>query len=121
MEGLVAGRRADRGRHEGIASKDRKRIGADASAWSIDLCDAALLRDIASEVAALNCRAIAGVKVRNNVWEMETLVGSTRGEGLGRGRSESRDGYLLDGIVAEAADDSSRKLFLLRSHVDEDG
>lgn len=113
MERLVAGRRADRGRHEGIASKDRKRIGADTGAWSIDLCNAALLRDIASEVAALNCRAIARVKVRDNVWEMETL---------GRGRSGSRDGYFLDGIVAEVADDGSRKQFLLRrSHGDEDG
>lgn len=122
MEGLVAGRRADRGRHEGIASKDRKRIGADAGAWSIDLCNAALLRDIASEVAALNCRAIARVKVRDNVWEMETLVGSARGDGLGRGRSGSRDGYFLDGIVAEVVDDGSRKQFLLRrSHGDEDG
>lgn len=121
MEGLVAGRRADRGRHEGIPSKDRRRVGADAGAWSIDVCDATLLRGIANKVAVLSCRTIARVKVRDNVWEMETLVGSARGDGRGGGRSGSRNGYLLDRIIAEVVGDGGTLFFLRRSHKDEDG
>lgn len=109
------GRRTDRGRHEGISRRD----GADASAWSINFCETALLRCITSEEAALNPRTNARGKAGGNIWEVETLVGSTRSDRLGR--SGGRNGDLLEGIVAEVAGDGRTLLLVRRRHEDEDG
>ena len=69
---------------------------------------------IASEEVALNRRANAGAKVGDNVWEMEALVGSARGDC--RGMVGRGAGYLLDRVVAEIAGEV-RTLFMFgRSH-----
>lgn len=116
MVRLITGRRAERGRHEGISSKGRE--GAEAGARSICLCDTALFRGITGEEAALNCRTIGGGKVGGNAWEMETFVGSARCSWLGR-RSGSGDDYFLSKITAGVAGCGKALLFLVRrSHKD---
>ena len=110
MDGLVAGRGPDWGRHERISSKDRGSGGAEAGAWSIDLCDAALFGDIAGKEAALSCRTDAGAEVGDNVRKMETLVG-----GVGGGRLGGRI------VVAGGAGSTRTRFKLGRSHGDEDG
>lgn len=120
MERMVDSRLTDRGRHIRISSNDRGGDRANPRARSICLRNATLFRAIPSEVAALNPRARTGAEVGSNIWEMETLVGGTRSDGLGVGRSCRRDSSILYRIAAHVASDS-RTLFLVRrSHGDED-
>jgi len=79
VDRLVAGRRTDWGRHERVSSKDRRGSGAEAGAWSMDLCDAALFRGITSKEAALSHRTNTGAEAGDNAGELETLVGGVRG------------------------------------------
>ena len=113
---MIDGRRANRRRHEGIPGNDRRGLGANAGAWPIEPCDAALFRGITSEVAALNRGAIARVKAHGKIWKLHTLESIAGGDGLRRRRSGSRSSDLLDEVVAEVAN-GGRTLFLVgRSH-----
>lgn len=109
MDRLVAGRRTDWGRHERISSKDRGCGRAEAGAWSVGLCDAALFGGITSKEAALSRRANAGAEAGDNVGELETLVGGVGGGWLGRGV-----------VVAGGAGSTRTRFKLGRSHGDED-
>jgi len=110
MDRLVACGRTDWGRHERVSSKDRGGGGAEAGAWSIDLCDAALFGGIASKEAALSHCTNAGAEAGDNVRELETLVGGVRSGWLGRGV-----------VVAGGASSTRTRFKLGRSHGDEDG